>query len=138
MDMPQDSEEQEQVQDHEESTIADASSTAQSPGLSKNAQKKLAKAARFAEQKKERRAAEKERRKQKRRLEAQKRDAEEAVEDEGTESGRRKKRKVEEQKGPRVPFDARIVVDLGFDHLMTDNVRSLTLILLLSTNSLMT
>lgn len=96
--------------------------------LSKNAQKKLAKAARFAEQKKERRAAEKERKKEKRRLQAQKRAAEDLDgENEGQDDAAdgRKRRKVEEQRGPRVPFGARVVVDLGFDDMMSENVRKL-------------
>ncbi|GJE87484.1 tRNA methyltransferase Trm10-like protein [Phanerochaete sordida] len=88
--------------------------------LSKNAQKKAARAARIAEQKKERRAYEKEKKKEKRRELAAKRAAGELDDDEQP----RKKARIE---GPRTPFEARIVVDLGFDNLMTENeVKSLT------------
>ncbi|KAI0089254.1 guanine-1-methyltransferase-domain-containing protein [Irpex rosettiformis] len=91
--------------------------------LSKNAQKKLARAARIAEQKKERRAYEKEKKKEKKRQLAAKRAAGELEEDE--EGGARKKAKTD--LGPRVPFKARIVVDLGFDDLMSENeIKSLT------------
>ncbi|KZT70331.1 hypothetical protein DAEQUDRAFT_750450 [Daedalea quercina L-15889] len=91
--------------------------------LSKNAQKRLAKAAYIAEQKKERRAAEKQRKKEKKRILAEKRAAGELDEDE--EARAFKKRRTGD--GPRRPFRARVVVDLGFDDKMTDNeVKSLT------------
>lgn len=86
--------------------------------LSKNAQKRLAKAARLAELKKERRAYEKEKKKEKKRALAAKRAAGELEDSEG-EDAPRKKAKTE---GKRTPFDARIVVDLGFDDLMSENV----------------
>ena len=105
------------------SQTAESSIAAVTQPLSKNAQKRLAKAARLAEVKKERRAAEKERRKERKRLQAQKRAAGELDSDETADAESRKKRKVEEQKGPRVPFGARVVVDLGFDDMMTENVR---------------
>ncbi|GBE80110.1 tRNA (guanine(9)-N1)-methyltransferase [Sparassis crispa] len=92
------------------------SSSAQ--GLSKNAQKRLAKAARRTEQKKERRAAEKERKKEKKRVQAEKRVAGEL--DEEVDGRSRKKRRIDEQKGLRQPFGARVVVDLGFDDLMSE------------------
>ena len=83
--------------------------------LSKNAQKKAARAARMAEQKKERRAHEKERKKEKRRELAAKRAA-------GAPDDGEPPRKRARTEGPRTPFPARIVVDLGFDELMTENV----------------
>ncbi|KAI0722475.1 guanine-1-methyltransferase-domain-containing protein [Earliella scabrosa] len=100
-------------------------STPDGQPLSKKAQKKLAKAAYIAERKKERRAAEKERKKEKKRVLAEKRAAGELDEDEET-AGRDRKRQKTEQ-GPRTPFGARVVVDLGFDEKMTENeVKSLT------------
>ncbi|KAI1795072.1 guanine-1-methyltransferase-domain-containing protein [Ganoderma leucocontextum] len=109
-------------------TIAstDAGTSPAAEPLSKKAQKKLAKSAYLAERKKERRAVEKERKKEKRREFAQKRDAGELDADELERE--RKRRKTEQgASGPRVPFGARIVVDLGFDAKMTENeVKSLT------------
>ncbi|KAI0774742.1 guanine-1-methyltransferase-domain-containing protein, partial [Trametes elegans] len=93
--------------------------------LSKKAQKKLAKAAYLAERKKERRAAEKERRKEKKRLLAEKRAAGELDPDE--EAAERDRKRQKTGAGARTPFDARVVVDLGFDEKMTENeVKSLT------------
>lgn len=100
-----------------ESAAIPVSSSEQQP-LSKKAQKKLAKAAYIAEKKLERRAAEKERKKEKKRALAEKRAAGEL---EGEEAGRDRKRQKIEQ-GPRTPFGARIVIDLGFDDKMTENV----------------
>lgn len=101
---------------------SEASSSTQP--LSKKARKRLAKAAWIAEQKKGRRAAEKERRREKKRLLAEKRAAGELEEGyEGEQSGSNKKRRVEEFKGPKKPFGARVVVDLGFDNMMSENVR---------------
>ncbi|KAI0658568.1 guanine-1-methyltransferase-domain-containing protein [Cubamyces menziesii] len=95
--------------------------------LSKKAQKKLAKAAYIAERKKERRAAEKERRKEKRRLLAEKRAAGELDPEEEAELRERERKRQKLEKGPRTPFNARVVVDLGFDEMMTENeVKSLT------------
>ncbi|KAI0677635.1 guanine-1-methyltransferase-domain-containing protein [Trametes maxima] len=92
------------------------------PPLSKKAQKKLAKAAYFEERKKERRAAEKERRKEKKRLLAEQRAAGEP----DAEDGQRDRKRQKTDKGPRVFFGARVVVDLGFDEKMTENeVKSL-------------
>ena len=90
--------------------------TAPQQPLSKNAQKRIARAARIAEQKKERRAYEKEKKKEKKRELAAKRAAGELDEEQ---EGPRKKARLE---GPRTPFGARIVVDLGFDDMMTENV----------------
>ncbi|KAI0650828.1 guanine-1-methyltransferase-domain-containing protein [Trametes meyenii] len=93
------------------------------PPLSKKAQKKLAKAAYFEERKKERRAAEKERRKEKKRLLAEQRPAGEP----DAEDEQRDRKRQKTDKGPRVFFGARVVVDLGFDEKMTENeVKSLT------------
>ena len=103
--------------------LADASPTATEP-LSKKAQKKLAKAAYIAERKKERRAAEKERKKEKRREYAQKRDAGELDPDELERERERKRQKTEGGSGGRrATFGARVVVDLGFDAKMSENVR---------------
>lgn len=90
----------------------------QAQPLSKNAQKKLVKAARIAEQKKERRAAEKARRKERKRIQAENRAVGELDGDDGGDGtgGSRKRRRVEKSE----PFDARVVVDLGFDDMMTD------------------
>lgn len=95
-----------------------STSTESSPPLSKKAQKKLAKAAWLAERKKERRAVEKERRKEKKRAFAEKRAAGEL--DPEDEERERKRLKID--KGSRTPFAARVVVDLGFDEKMTENV----------------
>lgn len=88
--------------------------------LSKKGQKKQARAARFQETKLERRAKEKERKKEKKRMAreetARKREAGEPV-SEDEQPRKRIKTMVAE------PFGARIVVDLGFDDLMTDKVR---------------
>ncbi|KAH8092462.1 guanine-1-methyltransferase-domain-containing protein [Cristinia sonorae] len=97
-------------------------STSESTPLSKNAQKRLAKAARLAEQKKERRAFEKEKKKQKKRERAEQQQKEDGEHDS---EGARKKARTDG--GPRRPFGARIVVDLGFDDLMSENeIKSLT------------
>ncbi|TFY56771.1 hypothetical protein EVJ58_g7434 [Rhodofomes roseus] len=102
----------------------DAPAAAPAQPLSKNAQKRLAKAALIAEHKKERRAAEKERRKEKKRILAEKRAAGELDEDEDEDARASKKRRT--GAGPKRPFKARVVVDLGFDDKMQDNeVRSL-------------
>ena len=90
--------------------------------LSKNAQKRLAKTAYLAEKKKERRLAEKERKKEKKRALAEQRAAGEAEGDEEAERERARKRQKTAPQGPRTPFAARVVVDLGFDDMMTENV----------------
>lgn len=77
--------------------------------LSKNARKRLAKAARRAEQKLERRAKEKALKKEKKRARA--------IEAEDDPLPRPKKQRIAPQ-----PFEARIVIDLGFDELMTPKV----------------
>lgn len=85
------------------------------PPLSKSAQKKAVRAARYAELKLERRAKEKEAKKEKRRIRAEKRAAGELDEDDEAEKARKKKK-------PRIDFGGRVVVDLGFDHLMSEKV----------------
>ncbi|KAG9128191.1 tRNA (guanine(9)-N(1))-methyltransferase [Ceratobasidium sp. 392] len=86
------------------------------PALSKSAQKRQAKAERFAQLKQERRAREKEEKALKRK-EREERAA--AGEDVGP-SDSKKRRVTREGEGPVLPFNARIVVDLGFDEKMTD------------------
>jgi tRNA (guanine9-N1)-methyltransferase len=81
--------------------------------LSKKAQKRAAKAARLHEQKAERRAREKEAKKRKRRERAQAGDAEP-----------RKRRKM--GGFDQTSFAAEVVIDLGFDDMMTDKVRTKT------------
>ncbi|KAJ3561733.1 hypothetical protein NP233_g10015 [Leucocoprinus birnbaumii] len=91
----------------------------QPPPLSKSAQKKAARAARFAEYKLERRAKEKEAKKEKKRIRAEKRAAGELDEEDEAERARQKKK-------PRVEFGGRVVIDLGFDDLMSEKeVKSL-------------
>ncbi|KAG1755376.1 guanine-1-methyltransferase-domain-containing protein [Suillus lakei] len=92
---------------------AEENSIASQP-LSKNAQKRAAKAVRLQEQKIERRAREKEAKKRKRRERAQAGDAEP-----------RKRRKMGGL--DQTSFAAQVVIDLGFDDMMTDKeVTSLT------------
>jgi tRNA (guanine9-N1)-methyltransferase len=81
--------------------------------LSKNAIKKAAKAERYAAFKIERRVKEKEAKKEKKRAIAAKRAAGELDEDE--EKRRQKKR-------PRIHFGGKVIVDLGFDDMMTEKV----------------
>jgi hypothetical protein len=86
--------------------------------LSKNAQKKAQKAAYIQDRKLERRAREKKVRREKKRMRVERLAAgEELSEDE---------RAAKRKKGPRTPFDARVVVDLGFDDMMTEKVRQCT------------
>lgn len=81
--------------------------------LSKNAQKRLIKAARRAEQRVERRARERAHKKEKKHARA--------LEAEGDPHPRPKKLRLELQ-----PFDARVIIDLGFDELMTPKVSTTT------------
>jgi tRNA (guanine9-N1)-methyltransferase len=83
--------------------------------VSKKAMKKAAKAERIAATKLERRAREKEARKEKKRILAEKRAAGELNEEDEEETRRRAKR-------PRIDFAGNVVVDLGFDELMSDKV----------------
>ena len=82
--------------------------------LSKTAIKKAAKAERLASIKQERRAREREAKKEKRRIRAEKRAAGE-LDDEG--DRRTKKRKLD--------FGSTVVIDLGFDKLMSDKASPL-------------
>lgn len=86
--------------------------------LSKNAIKRAKKAERYAASKLERRAKEKEKKKL-RKAEEKKRAAVEEVDEEGQERGR-KRAKVESPR--KVEFGGRVVVDLGFDEMMSDKV----------------
>ncbi|KAF9450952.1 hypothetical protein P691DRAFT_725054 [Macrolepiota fuliginosa MF-IS2] len=89
------------------------------PPLSKSAQKKAARAARFAEQKLLRRAKEKEAKKEKKRIRAERRAAGELDDDDEAEKAREKKK-------PRIQFGGQVIIDLGFDHLMSEKeVKSL-------------
>lgn len=90
---------------------AEEHSTTTSQPLSKNAQKKAAKAARLLEQKAERRAREKEAKKRKRRERAHAGDVDP-----------RKRRKMAGDN--QITFAAQVVIDLGFDDMMTEKVRA--------------
>lgn len=108
--------------------LSEAFSSNSPTPLSKNAQKKAVKAARFAAQKLERRAKEKEAKKQKKKIRAQKRAAGELEEDEihEEEEKRRMMKRAKSGAGQK-PFEARVCVDLGFDDMMTDKVGRYTL-----------
>ncbi|KAI0065954.1 hypothetical protein BV25DRAFT_1879991 [Artomyces pyxidatus] len=84
------------------------------PALSKNARKKARKAALFAERKLERRAREKEMKKEKKRQRAERIAAGEQVEED------ERARKRAKMGGPKTPFAARVVLDLGFDEKMSE------------------
>ncbi|KAI3601403.1 trna (guanine-n-)-methyltransferase [Moniliophthora roreri] len=83
------------------------------PKLSKKAMKKAAKQQRYQEFKLERRAREKETRKEKKKILRQKRAAGELDEEIAQLERRKKRRKLE-------PFGGRVVVDLGFDEMMSE------------------
>ena len=85
-----------------------------SPRLSKKAIKKAEKAKRLAAAKIERRAREKEAKKEKKRVIAAKRAAGELDEEDGEKDKQRKK--------PRIYWDGKVVVDLGFDERMNEKV----------------
>ncbi|RXW25397.1 hypothetical protein EST38_g457 [Candolleomyces aberdarensis] len=85
------------------------------PSLSKNAAKRAAKQERYAATKLERRAREKEAKKEKKRLKAEKRAAGELDDDDEQDQSRKQKRR-------RLEFGGRVVVDLGFDALMSSKV----------------
>ncbi|KIJ69851.1 hypothetical protein HYDPIDRAFT_120980 [Hydnomerulius pinastri MD-312] len=90
-------------------------------GLSKKAQKRAAKAARLHELKLERRAREKEAKKRKRRERSQ------AIANGEIDESLSPKRRKTNADGEGRKFDARVVVDLGFDELMSDKeINSLT------------
>ncbi|KAF8742918.1 tRNA (Guanine-1)-methyltransferase, partial [Rhizoctonia solani] len=84
--------------------------------LSKSAQKKLAKAERFAQLKLERRAREKEQKVAKRK----EREERLAAGEEPGPSDAKKRKVSREGQGPVRPFNARIVIDLGFDEKMSE------------------
>jgi tRNA (guanine9-N1)-methyltransferase len=84
--------------------------------LSKKAQKRAAKAARLHEFKLERRAREKEAKKHKRRERAQ------AIARGQPDENASRKRRRTNAGGETEIFNARVVVDLGFDELMSDKV----------------
>ncbi|EPQ29564.1 uncharacterized protein PFL1_02783 [Pseudozyma flocculosa PF-1] len=92
------------------------------PGLSKSAAKKLAKKQYFEETKLDRRRAERDKRKQKKRDQYQQRQQQAA--EQGTDAatvGKRKRGKdAAKAKPKRKPFGARLVIDLGFDDLMSE------------------
>lgn len=85
-------------------------------GLSKKAQKRAAKAARLHERKIERRAREKEAKKHRRRERAQ------AIARGEADKDASRKRQRTNPGGETEIFNARVVVDLGFDELMSDKV----------------
>lgn len=80
--------------------------------------KKAAKAVKLAALKIERRAREKAAKKEKQRQKAEKRAAGELDDDEDEEKKRRAKR-------PKLDFGGTVVVDLGFDEMMSEKVSSL-------------
>jgi tRNA (guanine9-N1)-methyltransferase len=87
---------------------------AQDSPLSKNAQKRLLKAAKRTDLKLERRAKEKEARKAKKRARA----LESHEDNDGPEPAAKKAQPA------RTPFDATVIIDLGFDDLMSQKVPS--------------
>lgn len=97
-------------------TAQQAIQTTHPQGLSKKAQKRAAKAARLHELKLERRAREREAKKRKRQERAK------AVDNDAFEASSTFKRRRTNPFGNGSRFQARLVVDLGFDELMTDKV----------------
>ncbi|KZV70293.1 hypothetical protein PENSPDRAFT_651683 [Peniophora sp. CONT] len=90
-------------------------STESTPPLSKNAQKKARKAELMKVRKLERRVREKEARKEKKRKRAERIAAgEELSEDEQA------RKRAKASAGPKTPFDARVLIDLGFDEMMSE------------------
>jgi hypothetical protein len=106
---------QQRIAEIEEPGDGKSTSTHPKP-MSKKAMKKAAKAERIAATKLERRAREKEARKDNKRTLAEKRAAGELYEEDEEETRRRAKR-------PKIDFAGNVVVDLGFDELMSDKVR---------------
>lgn len=93
----------------------------QPPALSKNAQKRLLKTQRKEEFKAERRAREKALKKAKK-AELREKRARGELDDDEEETARQGKRQKVSHDGPKEPFGARLVIDLGFDDSMTDRV----------------
>lgn len=117
----------ENLSDEESDNNAEASPSAvvgqpQQP-LSKNAQKRLAKEARRAEQKLVWRAREKEKRKQKK-AEKRKLQAEASAAGEDADDGQPPAKRARVEHPKRIPFNARVVIDLAFDDKMTVKVCS--------------
>lgn len=84
--------------------------------ISKKAMKKAARAERLAATKLERRAREKQAKKEKKRIQVEKRTAGEL--DKGTEGEEKKSL----SKTRKIVFGGKVIVDLGFDKMMTDKV----------------
>ena len=101
-----------------------APTTAQQP-LSKNAQKRAAKAAYLQEKKLERRKREKAAKKEKKRAQRERAAAVRAGDEDADDADdiNEPARKKVKHDGPVRTFKARVVVDLGFDSYMTDRVR---------------
>ncbi|KDQ64132.1 hypothetical protein JAAARDRAFT_118062 [Jaapia argillacea MUCL 33604] len=96
-------------------------SSTETPNPSKSALKKQAKAARLNALKLERRAREKEAKKEKKRVRAEKRAAGDLDSDEERREEEKRRLKKKQKKGNvGEPFGARVVVDLGFDELMSE------------------
>jgi len=93
--------------------------------LSKNAQKRLLKAQRKEESRVGRRAHEKALKKAKKAERREKR-ARGELDDDEEETGRQGKRQKPSHEGPKQKFEARLVIDLGFDDTMTDRVSLFT------------
>ena len=89
------------------------------PPLSKNAQKKARKAELMKERKLERRVREREARKEKKRKRAER----VAAGEELSEDEQARKRAKAAAAGPKTPFDARVLIDLGFEEMMSEKVR---------------
>lgn len=90
--------------------------------LSKNAQKKARKAELMKERKLERRVREREARKEKKRKRAERIAAGEEI----SEDEQAKKRAKVTAAGLKTPFRARALIDLGFDDMMSEKVRSIS------------
>ncbi|VDC04137.1 unnamed protein product [Peniophora sp. CBMAI 1063] len=94
----------------------DGGSSGDAPPLSKNAQKKAKKAELMKARKLERRMREREARKDKKRKRAERIAAGEELSD----HEQARKRAKAAAAGPKKPFDARVLIDLGFDDKMSD------------------
>jgi tRNA (guanine9-N1)-methyltransferase len=101
---------------HSSEKSASLEDTSEAVVLSKKAQKRALKMARYEERKIERRAKEKAAKKEKKRKRAERLAAGEQL----SEDERQKRAKVNRAKEP---FAARVVLDLGFDDKMSDKVR---------------